>query len=51
MEKDHFPISELDVIWKKIKSRRKYKKKTIGNWLARKAGVSITSTKLNRETD
>lgn len=25
--------------------------KTIGNWLARKAGTSITSTKLNRETD
>lgn len=24
---------------------------TIGNWLARKAGTSITSTKLNRATD
>lgn len=51
MEKDRFSISELDVNWKKIKTRRKYKKKTIGNWLARKAEASITSTKLNKEAD
>lgn len=27
MERDHFSISELDVNWKTIKSRRKCKKK------------------------